>query len=101
MMIKRIVKMTFQPDQVPVFLDIFETSKNLIRQFPGCQHVELLRLTEVNNVFFTFSLWENELALESYRQSDLFRTTWSKTKVLFTDKPVAWSLELVSTPDVQ
>lgn len=101
MMIKRIVKMTFQPDQVPVFLDIFETSKNLIRQFPGCQHVELLRLSVANNVFFTFSLWENEQALEAYRQSALFRTTWSKTKVLFADKPEAWSLELVSSPDVQ
>ncbi len=100
-MIKRIVKMTFQPEQVAVFLDIFETSKNRIRQFPGCQHVELLRWSDASNVFFTFSLWDNNAALEEYRQSELFRSTWSKTKVLFSEKPAAWSLELVSEPDEQ
>jgi heme-degrading monooxygenase HmoA len=47
-------------------------------------------------VFFTFSIWENEEALENYRQSELFRSTWSKTKVLFSDKPNAWTVDLIS-----
>jgi quinol monooxygenase YgiN len=95
-MIKRIVKLTFQEDKIDDFLKIFEGSKSRIRNFEGCHYVELLRAQSPKNVFFTFSIWENEAALEEYRGSELFRTTWSQTKILFSDKPVAWSVDLVS-----
>jgi hypothetical protein len=95
-MIKRIVKMTFRPDAVDTFLqDVFEHSKSHIRAFPGCQHMELLRYTEQPNVLFTLSYWEGPEALEQYRQSELFQSTWKKTKVLFSDKAKAWSVEVL------
>lgn len=95
-MIKRIVKMTFDPDRVDDFVRIFEEKKQYIRNFEGCQHLELWRATQAGNIFFTYSFWENEAALERYRHSDLFRTTWVKTKALFADKPEAWSVNLAS-----
>ncbi len=95
-MLKRMVKMTFQKDRIADFLVIFEESKNLIRNFPGCQHLELLHLEDQPEVMFTFSLWDGPEALEAYRQSDLFRNTWSKTKVLFAGKPEAWSMGVVA-----
>lgn len=95
-MLKRMVKMTFQKDRIADFLAIFEESKNLIRNFPGCQHLELLHLENHPEVMFTFSLWDGPEALEVYRQSDLFRNTWSKTKVLFAEKPEAWSMGVVA-----
>lgn len=91
-MIKRIVKLTFRAEEVDNFKSIFEATNESIRTFPGCQHLELLQCTNPENIFFTYSFWENENALEQYRQSELFKTTWSKTKVLFADKPEAWSL---------
>jgi heme-degrading monooxygenase HmoA len=39
----------------------------------------------------TFSLWESEEALNNYRHSELFSVTWAKTKILFADRPVAFS----------
>jgi hypothetical protein len=90
------VKMTFQKDRIADFLVIFEESKNLIRNFPGCQHLELLHLEGQPEVMFTFSLWDGPEALESYRQSELFRNTWSKTKVLFSEKPEAWSMRVAA-----
>ncbi|GAB4499735.1 MAG: putative quinol monooxygenase [Saprospiraceae bacterium] len=96
-MIKRIVKMTFREDAVKTFLDdVFEHSKDHIRAFPGCRHMELLQSLKKPNVLFTLSFWENEEALEAYRQSELFQTTWAKTKVLFADKAEAWSLKLIN-----
>ena len=92
-MIKRIVKLTFQPALVPDFMAIFEESKDKIRAFEGNLHLELLRDVAQQNVLFTLSFWENEEALERYRQSELFKTTWAKTKVLFEDKPAAWTVE--------
>ncbi|WP_421797383.1 putative quinol monooxygenase [Haliscomenobacter sp.] len=95
-MLKRMVKMTFQKDRIADFLAIFEDSKNLIRNFPGCQHLELLHLENQPEVMFTFSLWDSPEALEAYRHSDLFQNTWSKTKVLFAGKPEAWSMRVAA-----
>lgn len=94
-MIKRIVKMTFREDVVETFLnEVFEHSKDRIRAFPGCRHMELLRQKNKPNVLFTLSFWDDEAALEAYRQSELFQTTWAKTKVLFAEKAEAWTVEV-------
>jgi heme-degrading monooxygenase HmoA len=98
-MIKRIVKMTFREEEVDNFIrDVFDQSKQKIRAFPGCLHMELLRDIRQPNVLFTLSYWEEETALNNYRNSELFSETWVKTKVLFSDKPKAWSLEILDTP---
>ncbi|RMG79768.1 MAG: antibiotic biosynthesis monooxygenase [Bacteroidetes bacterium] len=94
-MIIRIVKMTFATDKTDEFLQVFDTSKNKIRNFKGCLHLELLQDIHHPNVFFTYSWWESETDLNNYRHSELFKTTWSKTKVLFADKPEAWSLKSI------
>lgn len=96
-MIKRFVKLTFQADKTDEFIHIFEASKDKIRAMSGCQHVELLRDAAAPDVFFTLSLWDTEGSLENYRQSEFFRMTWAKTKILFADKPAAWTTTLVST----
>lgn len=97
-MIRRIVKMTFEPDQCAAFEAIFDAGKNKIRAFPGCHHLELWRCRQPENVYMTYSHWEDETALEAYRHSDLFRETWARTKVLFADRPQAWSLDLQARP---
>lgn len=91
-MIIRIVKMSFRPEAVEEFLGNFENNKSRIRQFEGCHHLELLQESGNEHVFFTYSWWENEQSLENYRNSQLFKQVWSKTKILFSDKPQAWSL---------
>jgi heme-degrading monooxygenase HmoA len=95
-MIKRLVKLTFQSDKTDDFITIFEESKAFILAMNGCQHLELLRNTTAPNIFFTLSFWENEAALNAYRHSELFWVTWAKTKILFSDKPQAWTTEVVS-----
>lgn len=95
-MLKRIVKLTFREEALPEFLAIFEESKSSIRAFEGCRHLELLQTAGQPAVLFTLSLWENEAALDRYRQSELFKTTWEKTKVLFGGKPEAWSVTVKS-----
>lgn len=98
-MIKRIVKMTFRPEAVHTFIEeVFEPSKTAIRAFPGCRHMELLRYLKEPNVLFTLSYWDAESDLDNYRQSELFRNTWVKTKALFADRAEAWSVEVLDAP---
>lgn len=92
-MLIRIVKLTIKPETVNNFIDAFELRKNMISNFEGCSGVELLRDINQPNIFFTYSKWQNEGALEKYRQSELFKATWDEVKPMFNDRPEAWSVE--------
>lgn len=92
-MLIRYVRMTFQEDKTEAFQEIFESSKTKIRSMTGCQHLELMRDINQPNVFMTHSHWESETDLNNYRDSELFKVTWAKTKALFDEKPLAFSVE--------
>ena len=91
-MITRIVRMEFQPEKVDEFLELFSSTSPLIRKFPGVGRLELHRDAEMENVFYTLSEWKDEPSLATYRKSELFNSVWSKTKILFIGKPLAFSL---------
>lgn len=98
-MLVRIVKMSFEAHHVEKFLSIFEANKTKIRSFGGCGLLELYRDKNQTSIFFTYSYWNSEADLENYRNSELFKTVWSKTKVLFNAKPEAWSVEKLESLD--
>ena len=50
-MITRIVKLTFKQEHVDDFLKVFNNSKEKIRSFEGCNHLELLQDINSVNVF--------------------------------------------------
>lgn len=92
-MLVRIVKMSFEPSKVDVFLENFNKNKQRIRNFEGCRLLELYNDKENTNLFFTYSYWESEIHIENYRNSELFKNVWAKTKILFNKKPEAWSVD--------
>lgn len=92
-MIIRIVRMSFKKEERQNFLAVFDASKNKIRAFRGCQYLSLHQDHHDENVFYTLSHWNTQEDLDSYRASALFKDTWARTKVLFADKPQAFSLE--------
>lgn len=92
-MLIRIVKITFQEEGLSAFLALFAEQKTAIRAFEGCEHLELWQDQHDPRICFTYSHWVNEEALQQYRNSELFRQTWKKTKVLFAERPEAWTLQ--------
>jgi quinol monooxygenase YgiN len=95
--IVRIVKMEFEQTKVNTFLDLFSSTCDKIANFDGCLGVDLLQTIQTPNIMFTYSTWKSEQHLENYRNSELFKQTWAKTKVLFSNKPEAWSLTKFGT----
>lgn len=89
--------MSFKPSEIEVFLEHFNKNKKHIRNFDGCRLLELYRDKSQTHVFFTYSHWLSETHLEAYRQSELFKGVWTKTKPLFNDKPEAWSVNHVQS----
>ena len=95
-MITRVVKMTFRPGTEPDFHAVFTASAPVIRSFEGCIEMNVFNDVAAPNVYFTISKWENEEALNNYRNSDFFKDVWAQTKALFANKAEAWSLSQVS-----
>ena len=92
-MFVRIVKMSFDENKIEEFLENFHQNKDEIRNFEGCTFLELYRDKKNINIFFSYSYWNSEEELDNYRNSDFFKSVWSKTKVLFNDIPQAWSVD--------
>lgn len=90
-MLIRTVRMTFRPEAVADFLAMFEDVSPRIRAFAGCHHLELWEDMRFPNILTTYSLWDDEKALDAYRHSDLFRTTWAQTRRWFAAPTVAHS----------
>jgi len=96
-MLVRIVKMTFKEEEIENFKTMFDEKKQFIRNFEGCNFLELYQDKNKPTIFFTYSYWENENALENYRHSDLFKSVWATTKAKFSDKAEAWSVNKLVT----
>ena len=93
-MILRLVKMTFKAEETANFLAYFETIKDEIASMPGIVSLKLYQDESNQNIIFTHSTWLNKSSLDEYRNSNTFGEIWPKTKELFADKPMAWSLKL-------
>ncbi|MCA6435070.1 MAG: putative quinol monooxygenase [Bacteroidota bacterium] len=94
-MIHRIVKLTFKEEHIPAFKKLFEDNWREIKNQKGCFDVKLLQDKNNPGIFFTYSLWDSEVSIENYKNSELFKFIWPKTKSLFGDKPEAWSTEVL------
>lgn len=92
-MLVRIVKLSLLEDKIETFLNNFENQKEDIRNFQGCRLLELYRDKNNTHIFFTYSYWTSEDALNNYRNSDFFKEIWAETKTFFSDKPEAWSID--------
>lgn len=87
--------MTFQPDKVEQFKEFFENYKDQIRHFPGCLFLQVLQDKENPNIIFSYSYWQQQTDLNNYRDSELFKKVWPKTKELFAESAQAWSNDLI------
>lgn len=96
-MLIRIVKMSIEPSKTEDFLINFEKNKIRIRHFEGCQFLELYRDKHNTNIFFTYSFWNAETDLNNYRESELFKNIWKKTKLCFNAKPEVWSVDKLTS----
>jgi quinol monooxygenase YgiN len=94
-MLIRIVRMTFVPEHVAEFLQLFRESEDSIRQMPGCLFLELWQDADQLHVYCTHSHWESAQALQDYRRSELFGRVWPATKKLFAVPALAFSVSPV------
>jgi len=91
-MMYRIVRLQFLPEHCQAFLTVFEDRRARVVGFNGCRSLKLMNDAQNSCVFYTFSCWESEAALEAYRTSEVFQTLWYVIKPWFSEKAQAWSM---------
>jgi autoinducer 2-degrading protein len=87
----RVVTLSFKKENIVDFMALFEERKTLIRNFPGCNLLELWQDKDHPHIFYTYSHWQHPDDLENYRLSSLFQDTWTQVKHWFSDAPKAFS----------
>ncbi len=87
----RIVKLTFKPEDLKLFLAHFETVKQIVNNFEGCNGMQMLQDIQNPTICFTYSDWDEEADLERYRKSEAFTEIWNTIKPWFGARPEAWS----------
>jgi len=87
----RIVRLNIKAEKVNEFINTFELIRSVIAATPGCIELELWNDADNENVFYTYSIWDDPQALENYRNSALFKDNWSTVKPLFAERAKAWS----------
>jgi len=91
-MITRIVKLEFREDKIEEFISFFDTIKNVVNDFPGCNGMILYNDLNKRSTFMTYSQWDSQDSLNAYRNSEAFGEIWPKIKPWFNKKPEAWTL---------
>ncbi len=98
-MINRYVRLEIGKAGHESFIATFEQVRNKISAFPGCHGVVLWRGMGDRNIFATFSKWDSMEALNEYRSSELFNSTWTKVKPSFVARPQAFSYNISGQHD--
>lgn len=90
-MLIRLVRLTLQPSAVKSFQRLFQAVAPQILQMQGCNRLELWVDSASENILTTYSEWDSETSLISYRESDLFKETWADVKPFFAAPAMAHS----------
>ena len=99
-MILRIVRMSFSPDKIQDFIKFSMKAKPQLKEGRLFKR-EIICGLRIFQCVLHKSKWISPEALEKYRQSDLFKSTWARTKVLFNESASAFfGVGLTATADL-
>ena len=92
-MIVRLVRLKFKPEHIEEFLAFYEQSRETIRHQQGCLTLSMLRETNDEAAFCTWSTWRSGRDLQQYRRSEFFRDFWPRVRAMLREPAEAVSYE--------
>lgn len=94
-MIVRIVHLKIEPEKIADALRLISGVAPKVRGMEGCTYLEILRDVKSGNSVTTYSHWDSESDLNSYRHSEVFKEFWSLVKPHFSEPARAWSSDRI------
>ena len=90
-MVIRLVELSIQKDKLPIAKKLLEDVAPKVRNSPGCSHLRILMDLHNPARITTYSHWNTEVDLNTYRNSEIFKNFWTQIKPLFAAPAKAWS----------
>ena len=87
----RIVCLTIKSGKVESFRKVMEKYLPNFHDVPGCLYLEILEDIYRENIFYTYSHWKDQMALDTYKNSEIFKKVWQQVKPWFAEKAKASS----------
>lgn len=94
-MIKRIVRLHFKGASIQIIKNFLKIKVEGIRSVDGCSHLEIWQDINDPSIMFSYSYWDSEDHLNTYRKSEFFGTVWPFLKSHFQAPPLVSSFEVV------
>lgn len=94
-MILRVVKMKVESKKIEAFELFMNNLHDEKLKIPGCLHFDFFHEKRNINVYYTYTIWENEKYFKQYKKLDLFKEVVSTLKSLCLEEPQAWTIENV------
>jgi hypothetical protein len=91
-MIHRFVKLEFSRKELPAVRTLFANAAPHVRDFEGCEYLEILFDVKQRGKVITYSHWQSLEHLDAYRHSPVFQDFWLTIKPHFTKPAEAWSM---------
>lgn len=94
-MILRVVKMKVESKKIEAFELFMNNLHDEKLKLSGCLHFDFFHEKENNNIYYAYTIWENEKYFKQYKKSDLFKEVVTTLKSLCIEEPKAWTIENV------
>ncbi len=98
-MIVRIVQLKIEPENIDEALQFILEVAPKVRAMKGCTYLEILRDVKSRDSMTTYSHWDSESDLNTYRHSAVFNAFWTQVKPLFSEPAKAWSSRRIEMPE--
>lgn len=92
-MILRIVKIKIDEVKIDTFKLFMKNLRNEKLRLKGCLHFDYFHEKKNKNIYYTYTIWENEKHLNQYKKSELFKKVISTLNSLSIEEPRAWTIE--------
>ncbi|OFX61669.1 MAG: hypothetical protein A2046_04560 [Bacteroidetes bacterium GWA2_30_7] len=92
-MIVRIVKMQVNESNKVLFKQTLKDYQPLLKKQKGCMQIDMLNDKKIKDIYYSYTIWDNEENLKKYKNSDFYKELSSKVLPLCEKEPQAWTVD--------
>ncbi len=94
-MVSRLVELQLKAENIDKAKILLSDIAPQVKAMPGCSHLEILMDLHDRCHITTYSHWDSEADLDTYRQTDTFKNFWAEVKPMFAKPAKAWSSKII------
>lgn len=84
-----------------LFKQTLKDYQKALKEQKGCMHLDMFSDKKEKDIFYSYTIWDNDTNLKKYRKSALYKELSGKILPLCDKEPKAWTVdEAFEKPDL-